>query len=207
MILVQELHQTIHREHVDAHRGERVIGIARNGRRRLRLLVKGHDPVVLIRGHHAEGSCLVETDRQAGNGHIGSRVAVALQHRGIVHPVDVISRENQRVLGAASLQQVEVLVDGVRGSLVPRFARPHLRRDQRDVLAQLGVVDGPPVAQVLLQRIGLVLRQHENAAQSGMQAVAEREIDDAIPSRRRARPAWPARRSADGGANRPRPPG
>jgi len=31
--------------------------------------------------------------------------------RGIVHPVDVISRENQGILGAAPLQQVQVLVD------------------------------------------------------------------------------------------------
>ena len=28
--------------------------------------------------------------------------------------------------------------------------------------------------------MGLVLRQHENAAQVGMQTVAEREVDDAI---------------------------
>ena len=54
--------------------------------------------------------------------------------------------------------------------------------DRRDVLAQFGVVDGPRVTQVLLQRLGLVLREHENAAQSGMKAVAEREIDDAISS-------------------------
>jgi hypothetical protein len=33
---------------------------------------------------------------------------------------------------------------------------------------------------MLLQRLGLVLREHEDAAQSGMQAVAEREINDAV---------------------------
>src|ERR1700730_48926 len=35
---------------------------------------------------------------------------------------------------------------------------------------------------MLLQRMRLVLREHENAAQSGMEAVAERESDDAISS-------------------------
>ncbi len=159
-----------------------MLGIARNAPRVFRLLMKGNDPVFLIHRHHPEGSCLFETDRQTGDGQLGSGVVVVLQHRGIVHPVDVISRENQRILGAASLQQVEVLVDGVRGAAVPRFSRPHLRGDRRDVLSQFGVVDGPPVTQVLLQRMGLVLREHENAAQSGMKAVAEREIDDAISS-------------------------
>ena len=77
--------------------------------------------------HHSEGSCLFETDRQTRDGQFGSGVVVVLQHRGVIHSVDVISRENQRILGAASLQQVEVLVDGVRRAAVPRFSRPHLR--------------------------------------------------------------------------------
>jgi len=38
------------------------------------------------------------------------------------------------------------------------------------------------LAQVLLQRLRLVLRQYENAAQSGMKAVAKREVDDTISS-------------------------
>ena len=159
-----------------------MLGIARNAPRVFRLLMKGNDPVFLIHRHHAERSCLFETDRQTGDGQLGSGVVVVLQHRGIVHSVDVISRENQRILGAASLQQVEVLVDGVRSAAVPRFSRPHLRGNRRDVFSQFGVVDGPPVTQVLLQRMRLVLREHENAAQSGMKAVAEREIDDAISS-------------------------
>ena len=71
--------------------------------------------------------CLFEIDRQTRDGQFGSRVVMVLQHRGIIHPVDVISGENQHVLGAASLQQVEVLVDGIRRAPVPRFSRPHLR--------------------------------------------------------------------------------
>ena len=153
--------------------------------------MKGGDPVVLVHRHHPERSRLFQTDRQTGNGHRRSGVAVALQHRRIIHPVDVISREDQGILGAASLQQIEVLVDRVRGAAVPRFARPHLRRDRRDVLSELGVVDRPAVTQVLLQRMGLVLRQHENAAQSGMKAVAQREIDDAISSAERHRRLGP----------------
>src|SRR5205814_5797691 len=88
----------------------------------------------------------------------------------------------QRILGAASLQQIEVLVDGVGSAAVPRFSRPHLRRNGRDVLSQFGIVYGPAVTQMLLQGMGLILREHENAAEPRMQAVAEGEIDDAIAS-------------------------
>ncbi len=94
----------------------------------------------------------------------------------------MIARQNQRILGAASLEQIEILVDGIRSSAVPRFSRSHLRGDRSDVLAKFGIEDRPCVAQVLLQRLGFVLSQYEDAAQAGMKAIAESEIDDPIAS-------------------------
>ena len=38
---------------------------------------------------------------------------------------------------------------------------------------------------MLLERMRLVLRDHKNTAQSGMKAVAEREIDDPISAAER----------------------
>ncbi len=151
VILLKEIVQETHREHIDAHGGERAVGITQNAPRVLRLLMKGHDPVVLIHRHDAEGARLIEADGQTGDGHFGPGLVVVLQHRAVVHPVDVISGQDERIRGAATLQQVKILVDGVRGTRVPGFSGPHLRRNQRDVFLQFGVVDGPPVTQMLLQ--------------------------------------------------------
>ena len=38
---------------------------------------------------------------------------------------------------------------------------------------------------MLLQRVRLVLREDEDAAQAGMQTIAQSEVDDAIPSAER----------------------
>ena len=62
VILVKKLHQTRHREDIDTHRGEHVLGIARNARRVLRLLKKGQDAVSLIYRQYAEGTRLIEAD-------------------------------------------------------------------------------------------------------------------------------------------------
>ena len=109
MILLKEFGQQAHGKHVDAHGGEGAFGIAGDASRVFRLLMEGHDPVAIIHRHHTERAGLLETDRQTRDGHFGAGVVVALQHRGIVHPVDVISGQNQDVLGAASFEQIQVL--------------------------------------------------------------------------------------------------
>ena len=93
----------------------------------------------------------LETAMVIGAGGAARAVLVALQHRGIVHPVDMIAGENQHVVGPALLQQEEVLVDRVRRPAVPRLACPHLWRNWRDVLREVRVVDGPAITEVLLQ--------------------------------------------------------
>jgi hypothetical protein len=107
---------------------------------------------------------------------------VVLQHGRVIHPVDMIARKNQDVVGAAPLQQVKVLIDGISCPAVPRLARPHLRRNWSDVFSQLGVIDRPPIAQMFLERMRLVLCQDQDPTQTGVETVAEREVDDAVPS-------------------------
>ena len=59
-----------------------------------------------------------------------------------------------------------------------------LRRQNLDELAQLLGHDVPPHADVPVEGERFVLRRDENAAQSRIDAVAEREIDN---------PIWPAK--------------
>ena len=127
--------------------------------------MKGKDATLRINRHHAERTCLPDIYCQTSDGQIRSRVVMVLEHRGIVHSVDVIARENQHIFGAASLQQIQVLIDGVGGAAVPPFTGPHLRGDGRDVFLQFGVVNGPSITQVLLERVRFVLGEYENSAE------------------------------------------
>ena len=76
--------------------------------------------------------------------------------------------------------RVEVLVNGVRRSLVPVLADALLRRQDFDKLPELLRDDAPAHPDVAVERERFVLRRNEDAAQPGVDAVAEREVDDAI---------------------------
>jgi hypothetical protein len=47
---------------------------------------------------------------------------VIVDHRPVIHLVDVIAGENDHVVGAAVLDEAQVLVDGVGGAGVPVLA-------------------------------------------------------------------------------------
>ncbi len=78
------------------------------------------------------------------------------------------------------LDDVEILMDGVRGAPIPPFAVLLLRRDDLDELAHLAPQEAPAAPQVLDQCVCLVLRQHQHLPDSGIDAVRQREIDDSV---------------------------
>jgi hypothetical protein len=75
--------------------------------------------------------------------------------------------------------QVEVLEHRVRRTLVPVFADLLLGRQDVDELVEAAVEEAPSALQVLDQALGLVLGGDADAADAGVHAVREREIDDA----------------------------
>jgi hypothetical protein len=151
-----------------------------NGLGLRRLLLELDDLLPVVDTHHAEFAGLLDRDVHAGDGDFGPGFDVVFDHRRIVHAVNVVAGEDQNVLGAAPFEQVQVLIDGVRRADIPRIAGPHLGRDDGDVLLNLRVEDRPAVPQMFLQRMGLVLGEHQHPANARMQAVAQGEVDDAV---------------------------
>src|SRR5712671_5529150 len=86
------------------------------------------------------------------------------------------------MLRALTGNGIEILVHGVRRSLIPVLAHTLLRRQNLDELAQFLGNDAPAHADVSVEGERLVLRGDENAAQTGIDAVAQGEVDDAIRS-------------------------
>ena len=103
---------------------------------------------------------LIAVHGDGRHGDLRRFVGVVLDHAGDVHAVDVIAAENRHHVRVRLLHQVDVLVDGVGGPLVPRFAgRAHLRRHRNHELRLEQLPELPALAQVLQQGLAAELGQ------------------------------------------------
>ena len=167
-------------EHVDAHAGERAPGLAGNGRRAGRLFQEAAHAHVLVHAHHAEAARFLYRHVDAADRHVGLLGDVVGEHVPVVHLVDVVAGQDQDVLRVVALEDVHVLVDGIRGALIPGVLPHALRgRQQVDELLQAPVEEAPAALQVPDQAVRLVLRGHPDSADARVHAVGQRKIDDA----------------------------
>ncbi len=103
-----------------------------------------------------------------------------LEHELVVHLVDVVAGEKKDVLGTLAADGVDVLVDGIGGSLVPVLADALHGRQNFDELPKLAGDDLPGLADVAIEGERLVLGEDVDLAQSGVDAVGEGYVDDAV---------------------------
>ena len=166
-------------EHVDAHARQRHVGIAGDAGRILGLLQERDDAVVLVDVHHAEAGGFHARHLEAADGHVGLVGDVLLEHDLVVHLVDVVAREHDDMVDAVVLEDVDVLVDGVGGALVPLRLRDALaRRQDVEALVALRAQEVPAALQMADQAVRLVLRGDPDPADARVQRVGEREVDD-----------------------------
>ena len=166
-------------EDVDAHAGQRPVGPVRHAGRVVRLLDEVLDAVLAVDPHHPEGHRLLARHLDAAHRHVGPGPDVLLEHRPVVHLVDVVAGQHDDVLDRVALDDLEVLEHRVGGALVP-LVLGHLLAGREDVeaLVALGAQEGPAALEVADQAVGLVLRRHADAADAGVERVGEREVDD-----------------------------
>ena len=91
----------------------------RDGRRITGFFEEMHDAILGIHLHHAEAGGLEPWHLEHAHRHVGPLVYVLLQHQLVIHFVHVVAREDHHELRTVGLDDVEVLVDGVGGPLVP----------------------------------------------------------------------------------------
>ena len=101
-----------------------------------------------------------------------------LDHLAEVHAVDVVGADDDHDVGLHVLDDVDRLVDRVGGAEVPVLAEALLRGDRGDVVAQQRG-EAPHLRDVAVQRVGLVLGQHDDVAVIGIHQITQREIDQA----------------------------
>ena len=104
-----------------------------------------------------------------------------LEHAAVVHLVDVVAGEDEDVFGLLGADGVDVLVDGIGGSLVPGLGDAlHGGQDLNELAEFVGDDRAPALADVAIERERLVLGEDVDVAQVGVDAVGEGDIDDAV---------------------------
>ena len=122
------------------------------------------------------------SDLDGGEGDVGGGVLVLLHHLAVIHFVDVIAGENEDVLGLLGADGINVLVNRVGRALIPLIADALHGRKDFDELSDFAAQDVPAFADVAVQRQSFVLGEDVDAAQVGVEAVGESDVDDAIHS-------------------------
>ena len=143
--------------------------------------MEGENAVVGAGFDHAELVGVLFGHGDGGDRAGGSSALVIGNHVRDVHPIDVIGAEDGHDVGAGLLDEIDVLVDGVGGSLVPVFAGgAHLRGHGNDELVFQNAADLPTFIEMLQQALAAELRQDVDRVNAGVDEVAQDEIDDPV---------------------------
>ena len=206
LVLRQRGEQGVGVGHVVAHRGQERIRIVRQAGGGLRLLLEALDHVrmVGIDLDHAELVRLADRLADAGHRELGAGLDMLLHHLAEVHAVHVVGADDDHDIRLDVLDDVDGLVDRVRGAEVPVLAQTLLRRDRGHVVAQQRR-EAPRQRDMAVQRVRLVLGEHDDLLVPGVDEVAQREVDQteyaterhrrlgAIPGQRHQSGAFTAR--------------
>ena len=168
-------------EHVVAHRREANVRLAGYGIRMLGFFGELYDAAGLVDGHDAElAGRFLQRHLETADGHVRVLFRVRGEECAVVHLVDVIAREDQHEPRVVRTEDVEILVNGVGRAAVPFAAYPLRRRQDLHEFALpcTRLEPGPALHQVPDQRMCLVLGQYADAADTRVDAVGERKIDD-----------------------------
>ena len=147
---------------------------------RLRLLLELDDPPLPVDLQDAEAGGLLgrhREDRHRGVGHVAP---VRLRHLAEVHLVELVAREDEHLAAAVAAQVPHALPDRVGRALEPLGAVVGLLGGERRDEGRAEDVELVGHRQVLVEALRVVLGQHEDAAQVRVEAVADRDVDQAV---------------------------
>ena len=93
----------------------------------------------------------------------------------------MVAREHEHIFGVISLDEVDILIDGVRRALIPLGAL-YLLIGGEDVDSAVCAVEIPrlAVADVVVQLKRLILCEHADGVDAGVDAVGKRKVDYAV---------------------------
>ena len=145
-----------------------------------RLFIEAGNPVVFVHRDDSEAGGFLDGNVDGADDRIRALGDEPMVHLRIVHLVNVIAGEDQQEFRVFSVDQEHILIHGVGGAAIPIFADTLLRRNRGDIFAQFGVENIPAGPDMAIERVRLVLNEDGDLAESGVQAIAQGKVDDAI---------------------------
>ena len=148
--------------------------------RRVRLLLEAAEVPAFIEAENPHLRRVGRRDRLRRNRDVGARLDVRVDELAEIHAIQMIAREDQIVVRVVSAEMPRGLAHGVGRALKPvgavggLFGGEDLHESFREQIEPVGLRD------VSVERRGVELRQHENALEPRMEAVADRDIDQPI---------------------------
>src|SRR5271166_5000042 len=134
---------------------------------------------MLIGIHDPETRSLGTWNLDAANRNLGVLLQMLLEHQLVIHFVDVIARQHQEVFRVVTFDNVEVLIDRVRGALIPDPLPNALARGQNiEALVADGAHDIPGAMEMPDEAVCLVLGGDGDAPYARVEGVRQCEIDD-----------------------------
>ncbi len=132
--------------------------------------------------------CLFHWHLHDRNRDVGLALLVKGEHRVVVLLVDVVAGQDQQRVGAPVRHRRQVLVHRVGRALVPVAAfATEVRLQHPNAASHAVEVPRPPDANVVVQAVRAVLRQHGDAVDLRVHAVRQREVDNAVLAGKRDR--------------------
>jgi hypothetical protein len=129
--------------------------------------------------HHAEGAGLHPRHGQAADGDIGAGVDMLAQHHLVIHLVDVVARQDDRIFDAVAVDDVDVLRHRIGRAAIPvRLVHPLRRGQDVQVFVPFRPEEVPAALAMADQAVRLVLRRNRHLADAGVHRVRQRKVDD-----------------------------
>jgi len=146
--------------------------------------VEGGDALGVRRVSLDHPELVGERDRlaDAGHGHTRAVGDVGVDHLPEVHAVHVVGADDHHDVGLLVADEVEALVDRVGRTREPALAEALLRGHRSDVGVE-HAAQTPGLRHVAVERMALVLRQHDELPQPRVDEVREGEVDQPVPPR------------------------
>ena len=199
-VLAQQVEEGVAAEHIDAHGGQvgppcRLLrGEAHQGGVHLHglegfalgLFAEFANAAVVVGVHQAKGLGLGRIHGQGPDGEVGAGFDVVLDEQAVIHPVELVARQDQVLVHVPFLEQPLVFAHRIGRALKPAGAGGGLlgRQHLNKTLAKTGG-EVVTLAEVTVERRAVELRQHVHLVDAGIDAVADRNINQPILARQR----------------------
>ena len=137
-----------------------------------RLFLKFVYSSVLAGVHDPEAGRFFKRNAQHGDRTVCFFRLMEIEHLVVIHLVDMVARQNENIFGRISVNKVEILINGVRGPLVPVGAVVTLVRRQDHNSAEVAVkIPRLTVADIFVKLKRLILRQHTDGVDTRIDTV------------------------------------